>query len=160
MTELKCRKSMKFVFFYACFNWLSFIAALIYAVYAISIGNFDTSTWMLPLNVAVPFNTDVIWGWFIKWLYEFYSAISYALNVSLTTMYFVCLSFYTIAICHHFELLIESVQQDLHLIQNDFILLNRQRMWSKINIKLYEAVTIHVKIYKYAFLEESLLPEN
>lgn len=150
MTELKCRKSIKFVICYTCFNWLTFVFALIYAIYAICIGNVDTSTWMLPLNIAVPFNTEVIWGWFIKWLYEFYAAISYALNVSLTPMYFVSLSFYTMTTCHHLGLLIESLQQDLTMIQNVKIKMHRQQTWSNINKKLNEAVTIHAQIYKYA----------
>lgn len=148
MNEIKCRKSIKFMALYVCFNMSTFVGAFIYAIYSICIGNLDNSTWILPFNIVFPFDTSDISGWFFEWFYQCLSALSYAISVSLTSMYFVCLCYNIITICKHFGFLFESIDQSVEQLRNEKIPKKRQILWYNIHRKLCEAVTIHVKVYE------------
>lgn len=149
MNEMKCRESIKFMASYICFNMSTFVGALIYAIYSICIGNHDNSSWMLPLNIVLPFDTSTISGWFVEWFLQCNAGFSYAISVSLSSMYFVCLCLNIITICNHFDFLLESVDQSLMQIQNEKIPKKRKIVWFNINRTLCEAVKIHVKVNEY-----------
>lgn len=117
-TEQKCRKFTRQMLYYLLFNMLSFPMALIYVIYCIYMGNLDTSTWNLPMNVVMPFDTQQIWGWFLKWIFEFGAAYSYFLSMTIPTIYFVCFCQYIVAICNHFELMVDAIRLDVEEIQS------------------------------------------
>lgn len=91
MTEQKCRKWMKIMPFYLMIHLSPFTIAFFYAIYRISTGHIDPSTRNLPFNAAVPFDTNVVWGWFLKWLFEVTASAPYGFTMFLTSFYFVCI---------------------------------------------------------------------
>lgn len=141
-TEQKCGKFTRFMIYYLLFNMLSYPMALAYAIYCIYMGNFDTSTWNLPMNVVVPFDTQSIFGWLMKWMYEFGGAVSYFLSMTIPTIYFVGFCRYIVAICKHFELLIDAIRLDVEQIQSD----QNGRQKHHVREKLSQLIDLHENV--------------
>ena len=114
--EEKCRRFTKRMCIYVPLNQIMMIVSLFASFYNIFTGNLDTSTWNIPCNMVVPFNTKIIWKWYV--LLAFQSSISfcYASITSGLTAYFTCCCFYIIAVCDHCDMLIASLQS--HVDQN------------------------------------------
>lgn len=108
--EQKCRKCTKIIAFYPL-N-LMFLAAALYAIYCISIGNLDTSTWILPYKMCVPFDTRSPLGWFAMWFVQTQTGISYSAVLVTISTYFVCCCFYIVGLCEHFDYLIHSLEEN------------------------------------------------
>lgn len=145
LIELKCRKFIRTMLYYIAFHEWTFVAALIYAIYSICTGNTDTSTWNLPLNLIVPFNTQPIWGWYLKWFFELSSGFAYALCNIIPTTYFVCSCLYIVAICNHFEMVIESIGHEVGPIQNEESQENHQEK-AFVQENLLKSIHIHVNV--------------
>lgn len=135
--EQKCRKFTTIMSYYVFAHQSIVMASLCYSIYCICIGNWDTSTFVLAFNIVVPFNTRHLFGWYIQWLIQLCMSISYVLCVVSVTSYFVCCCFYVQAICDHFNLLIDSIDQ------NDEPCAERIQ-----ETKMTEAIEIHVKVFE------------
>lgn len=90
-----------------------FVFPLFYSIYCICLGNFDTSTYYLPLRTATPFNNDSLLGWYQIYLIQFCAGITYMFSM-VATLYFVGCCFYLEALCDHFDYLIESIDNEFH----------------------------------------------
>lgn len=136
--ERKCRQFAKPMLAFVLFEKTAYAFALLFSIYCICVGNFDTSTYYLPLRLAPPFSIDSIIGWHLFWAIEFACGVAYLCGTVVVTMSFVCFCFYLEALCDHFESLMESI--DAEFCQNSNSLDAR-----KILIK---AVDHHNKIYE------------
>lgn len=145
-TERKCRKFTKFYLYYICCNQSSFVAALGFATYSICIGITDTSQWILPFNLVVPFDTRPLWGWFLHWFFQFSASLSYTLCMIIPTTYFSCFCRYIAAICQHIEILIDSIRFDVNQIHGDAKNQPNTSAWQNVYSKITELIDLHVKV--------------
>lgn len=73
--------------------------------------NFDTSTWIAPFNIAVPYlDTTTLWGWSLFYVVQGFLAYSYSLNQSIIIAFFLSCCLYTEALCEHFALAIRATE--------------------------------------------------
>lgn len=119
--------------------------------YRIFIGNLDTSTWVLPFSLSVPFNTETILGWYILCFIQFFMGISYSSCISTTTSYFISGCFYIDAICDDFDALIDSLKDGTQ--PNDGMKRSQpmkltKKMYASLVMKFRKAVEINVKLYE------------
>lgn len=122
-----------------------FVAAFFYPMYCMYIGNWDASTWPLPFNYVVPFDESTVWGWYLMWLIQTNSAISYCLGATSTTSYFMTCCLYIGALCDHFDLFAHSV--DVAVIQSEVEIdsVKRMKLRRRINEFIVEVVKHHVE---------------
>ena len=121
------------------------------SIYNIYIGNLDTSTWELNFKTAVPFSTEPIWGWYIKYFFQLLMSLSYSICMTTTTSYFVSGCFYIDAVCNHFDALIDSLKEDIeHLdgTNGSKPIKVTQKMYGKFKEKLRNSVEVHMKLYE------------
>lgn len=141
-TEEICQKVTKLL---ACYPLMTiFVAALFYSFYQMFIGNFDTSTWILPYTVSVPFSTDEIWKWYILWFLQTNMGLTYSLSTVIASAHFVGSCFYIGGICQHFDLVIESIQKNAELYENEMNSRKSQLLRENIRKQLTQAVKLHV----------------
>lgn len=147
-TEQKCHQFTRLMAYFLVFNSSSLVMALNYAIYCICIGNMDTSTWNLPFNMVVPFNTESLCGWLLYWLYQLSANLAYTLCISMPTMYFAGFCRYIVAICMHFELLVDAIRSDVERIQSESTVGPRQQsnavVWCDVRGKLFQLIDHHV----------------
>lgn len=115
-TEQKCFRFTRLMVCYGVVNLSPVVIAFVYAVYCMRTGNWDTTTWNLPLNIAFPFEATV-WGWLLKWSFEISTFFTYACCMIMPTTYFACFCQYIVAICKHFELLVDDIRCDVERFQ-------------------------------------------
>lgn len=96
-----------------------FLAALLFAAFNMWMGNFDTSTWLLPYSLIVPFDTTTLHGWLLLWLCNCYIGFVYSLSTTCAITYFVSCCFYIIAMCKHFDYLMKMFDMDVELKQGN-----------------------------------------
>lgn len=73
-------------------------------------GNFDTSTWIVAFNIAVPFETSTVFRWYIFYMIQGMLAYSYSLNQPIIITFFMSCCFYTEALCKHFKIAIQATE--------------------------------------------------
>lgn len=128
------------------FNASSLVMALNYAIYCIYIGDMDTTTWNLPFNMVVPFNMETLGGWLLGWLLQLSINLSYTLGISISTMNFAGFCHYIVAICNHFEVLIDAIRLDV------------EQMKDGVMEKLFQLIDHHVNALEYvAYLADFCL---
>lgn len=146
--EQKCRRLTKIMGTYIPINQTMLILPLFISFYNLYVGNVDTSTWILPFTIYVPFRTDHIVGWYFYWFTQLNMGFGYSISISTSTSYFVCCSVYIIAICDHFVAIIRSIKDDIernHREKNKVEYLERRK---RIKENLIKSVDIHVKIFE------------
>lgn len=144
--EQKCRKCTKIIAFYPLI--MMFVAAAFYSIYCILTGNLDTTTWILPYKLSVPFDTRTIHGWYCLWFIQTNVGISYSVVMVTISTYFACCCFYIDGICEHFDYLIHSINQHMESngeMENASLI---RKMILNMKITLSEAVIVHNKIFE------------
>lgn len=131
--EEKCRRFAKQMIAFVLFQQTAYVSALFMSVYCICVGNFDTSTYYLPLHLAPPFQIDALYKWYLFWAIQVISAVAYLGGTIIVAVYFVCCCFYLHALCDHFDHLIETVDGENSI--------NARRV-------ICDAIDHHNKIYK------------
>lgn len=147
-TEQKCREFTKILSYCTFLNAILPVCSLIHSIYDIINGNYDTSAWILPFRISVPFNTDCIWGWYLLFFITINLAFAYALAMSSLTSYFISCCFYISAVCQHFDLIIASVEEDVALNQDEKNLFKYMKREKKIKENLCKAINIHTEMYE------------
>lgn len=109
IAEKKCRNCVRMLLIFVLCHQCSFLAALFYSFYCIAVGNFDTQTYFIPLHVSLPFNTKILWKWYLLWFSEFNMGFAYAISLVAVTSYFVSCCFYLSAVCAHVNFVISSI---------------------------------------------------
>lgn len=144
--EQMCQRYTKNMAYYNFIHLTLFLPSLLFAIYNILIGDYDVSTWDLPFNIAVPFDGHVFWGWCLKWFIQINMAFAYAVCLVTATSYFLCCCLYINAICDHFNVLMDTVNEEVKLYREAAHPLELRKFSQKIKDKLVKAVAIHVKV--------------
>lgn len=111
--EQKCRKYTKIIFSYLFYHNSLFVSALFYSFYCIYCGQYDTSQWILPFVMYVPFDTTTFPAWYFLWFIQLNMSTAYIWVMLSITSYFISCCTYMYAICDHFDLLLKSLKQDV-----------------------------------------------
>lgn len=148
MFETKYRKFTRGLFYYGCSTLLPYFNPLVVAIIDMCNGNFDSSAFNLPLNVVVPFDTEVFIGWLLFWYFQLNLALTYEVAMILATTHLVGFCYYINATCNHFALLIDSIRVDCERIQRERNAPQKLEMWFDATKKLQQGVELHVEIYE------------
>lgn len=155
-SELKCRRFVKILLYFAYIQLSTYFGALIPAFLDIFLmdsddddGSIDTSSWNLPLMVVLPVDMQTVSGWLLTWLYQLVISVTYSAYVILTTTHFACLCYWIIAICNCFSLLIESITFDTQQIGKQKSKGKQTKhLWPNVKGKLQRAIEMHIKIFE------------
>lgn len=148
-TEQKCRKYTLRLGRYVLCHTVVFPCSLAYTAYCIAAGNYDTSSWFLAYNVLVPFDMSSVVGWLMTWVYQYSMGLVYSLSVTSVTSYFVSCCFYIGAMCDHFELMMDSIREDVDHFKSKITLETSRFKYFEITQKLNNAVKLHIKCFEY-----------
>lgn len=119
---------------------------MIFAIFGIQSGQTDMSAYILPFKIVLPFNTLSVWGWCLEWFIQLNVGLSYALCMIIATNYFIYYCYHIVAICIHFQLLADSIRDDIERIRSDCGRQQHRKVaWQNIGTKLTRCVAIHVK---------------
>lgn len=128
------------------------VMSFFYSIYSMLCGDFDTTAWILPMHLVVPFGTDTLWGWYLMLIIQINMSLAYALCVVPITAYFVSCCFYIGTICDHFDRLIQSSSKFFKVINE-----NRQcHRTARVSVKTHEkakerfceGINLHIEIFE------------
>lgn len=142
--EQKCRRFAKMMGTFVVLEQTSFIMAVMFSIYCVYIGNFDTSTYYLPLREKPPFNTESLLGWYMFLAIQLCMSFAYVFGVVPAISYFVCNCFYLSTLCDHFDYLIALV--DVELKPSDRMAIHKNAL--NAHKLLSNAIDHHNKIYE------------
>lgn len=146
--EQKCRKYTKKITSYFFINEAIFLGAPLFSFYCILTGNTDASTWALPFDLSVPFDTNTILGWYLTWFFQFNISLCYVSCTITITTYFVCCCIYLAAICEHFGFLFDSVAEDVERNRGETIPMKHRKRKRTIEEKMGKIVATHAKVFE------------
>lgn len=136
--------------YYLIYHACPFISPLIFAIIGIRSGQTDMTAYILPFKMVMPFDALSIWGWCLEWFIQLNVGLSYALCMIIATNYFICYCHNIVAMCIHFQLLIESIRDDIEQSQRECVGGQHRRLaWQRIRTKLANSVALHVKSIEY-----------
>lgn len=144
--EQLCRKITKTMSYYVPFQQGLFMVYFVYPFFCIYTGDVDTSTWPRLFRTAVPFRTDVIWGWYLEWFLHFNMSLAYTFCTFSITSLFCCGCLYLDALCDHLTSIIRSIDQNVERIHDTKS--NLQQRTKEIEEKLHEMIKLHAKIFE------------
>lgn len=114
-------------------------------------GDFDTTAWILPMHLVVPFGTDSLWGWYSMLIIQINMSLAYALCVVPITVYFVSCCSYIGTICDHFDRLIQSTGKFFKVINENgrsYRTACGQKSHDKAKEKFCQAINLHIDIFE------------
>lgn len=146
--DIKSKKLSRILFAFGMGQLGGYVSAFIAAIVDISMGKADTSKWLLPLPIIVPWDITSLSGWFCDWFLQINTGVAYGFCMSSTTAHFVCFCYYIIAACDHLDLVLQSLKVDYAQIQREENTQNHPHMWLMAKKKLNRSIDMHVKIYE------------
>lgn len=158
--EQKCQNYTNRIGLYFFFHMSGLIMVFIHALYCIAIGNYDTSSWSLPISMISPCDPTRLFGWFISWATQFGIAVAYSLSMISITAYFVSCCFYIITMCDHFNLIMNDVKADVKCNQMEKNPREITKNRLKITKQLSHAIKLHTNIFEYVCHTRITLPQN
>lgn len=150
--ERKCRQFTERMVLLMLYQQFSYVFALLFSIYCICVGNFDTSTYYLPLRIAPPFNVDPVYRWYLFLVLQFISGVTYMATLIASAVHFVCGCYYLAGLCDHFNYFIEMVDAEFRQ--------NRSQANERVTVfenslrsrkLLCDAIDHHNKIYEWVF---------
>lgn len=145
--EQKCTKVIHILGYYFWFFPMMYASSVLYSLYSMYIGNFDTSTWILPYKMSFPFTSESILVWYFVLFVQSQCGVAYALpNISVIS-YFIGCCYYIIGICDHNKSAISSIEENVkrnEIEQNAF---NRADRNKKIREQFSTVLEIHNRIF-------------
>lgn len=146
--EQKCRKLTKTLNHYVFLHTAMFPTVLAYAIVCIAFGNYDTSTWYLPMAMLLPFDRTHIFGWLMAWFIQLAMVTFYGLCMPAVTSYFISCCYYIDAMCVHFNVLIDSITKNVERMQSEKNLRKIEKIREQTIAQLCNLVTFHIEIYE------------
>lgn len=155
--EQQCRRFIYKFGGFVVFHHAPFIIALLFPIYCVCIGNFDTSTYYSPFRMFVPLSVDSVLRWYLFLIFQISVGNAYVSCVIPTISYFVCCGYYLDALCDHFDYLIELVDDEFVQIKGecDCAAIHKRSLNSR--KLLSKAVDQHNKIYECVFRQSNLV---
>lgn len=151
--ERKCRKYTRRISSYFFVNESIFLTAPLFGLVNIIMGNLDVSTWALPMDLSVPFDTNTVWGWLLSWFFQFNISICYVSCTITITTYFVCCCIYIDAICEHFSFVYDCAMENVERNRHETDPQACERRQLLICADMNKAAEIHAKIFELVFVE-------
>lgn len=145
---MKCRRLLKRLICYGCVHLSTFLPVLLTAFLDIFNDNFDGSAYNLPFNAVVPFDLESISGSLLAWFYQLNECFSYLVQMITTTAYFSSFCCYIMAMCGHFNWMIDSIHLDSQQIQMQKSAEKRHQMWLNVRAEYQRAIGLHIDIYE------------
>lgn len=130
------------------YDQVAYVLTFIYSVYYICAGNYDTSTWPVLLEMSVPFDTTTMYGWYLLLLFAASMDFAYITCMLLSTTQFIGCCMYIVAICNHFESIVQMVDANIEQNRHEKNLRKISKAHAKINAQICDAIQIHIKIYE------------
>lgn len=124
------------------------ILPTIKSIFDISNGKYDTSAWVLPFFISVPFNTESILGWYLLLLININIGVAYTLSMCTITSYFISCCYYVTAICKHFDFMIDTIENDVQFYKYEKNFHKSNELDKKIKENLCKSMEIHNKVYE------------
>lgn len=124
------------------------VVPLITSIYDIANGRYDTSVWLLPYIISVPFDQGTLLGWYLVYISNTCTSMCYSFIMTSTTSYFVACCYYIVAICEHFDLMMDLVKKDVILNNHEENLSEYKKRERKIQENLCKAINIHIEVYE------------
>lgn len=137
---------MKKVKIYVAVTQTAHFVSMLVSILSMLAGNFDTSTWPFVYNMVMPFSTKPVLGWYLAWLIQLCIGMAYTTSMTSVVAYFVNSCIYVRAICHHFHLLIQSIEQIIIKNRDEHDAIKCEENYRKIEAKLRKAVQIQVNV--------------
>lgn len=128
------------------YDQIFYVLSFIYSIYYCCIGNYDTSTWPALLEVNVPFDTNAIYGWYLKLFTLMSVDIAFLTAYFLTSTQFIGSCIYVAAICEHFDSIMQTIQTNVERNRRDTNPRKYEMANMEIIAKYREAIQIHVQI--------------
>lgn len=152
--EEKSRKFTKLIFSgVVVYNQSSYAIGFFYSIYFILTGQYDTSTWPMFYDLPVPFNRELIWGWYLYLLALTIFDLLYILCMTSVSTYFVSCCYYIEAMCNHINSVVRSVLLDFaeHSNENDS---NKRKALEdaipkKVQSAIVQLIHTHIEINKW-----------
>lgn len=148
-TEMICRRFSKLIIVMMLHLsnvvWGLFLFNSFYQLWR---GNRDTSTWEAAFNIAVPFDTSTLFGWYMFYVVQGFLAYSYSLNQPIIITFFMSCCLYTEALCKHFAVAFRRTdcrnQATNTAENNEFV--DRSKENLLIREQFIAALKLHVKL--------------
>lgn len=111
-------------------------------------GNTDASTWPVVLEMAVPFDTKTIGGWYLLLLVTACLDLAYLTSLIFGTSQFIGSCIHIMAVCEHFDLLMQRVQANNEQNLREENPRRFIKTSAKMNDHIRDAIQIHIMIYE------------
>lgn len=119
------------------------LSSVIYAFWNMIRGNWEASTYFLPLKSSIPFvDPNTINGFFFQLLMQIYGGFFYCTCVCTLTLYFVSCCLFIDACCQEFKQQFDVISE---MISSE----NFPKNVMEIEDLLKAAITLHIKIMEY-----------
>lgn len=146
--EQKCRRYIKRFFYYMACHVQMFAFPALYSIFEICTGNLVPSNWPLPLNIWTPFDSTVVWGWYLIWFIQINMSISYLVSIISCSSYFMTCCFYIIAACDNLNQMTCSINENIKIYKMEKLSTKRQTIYQEIEKKFNRMLEYHAKIYE------------
>lgn len=146
--EQRCRQYTRNIWYYAVPHHWMFLVAIFKSTFDIICGNYDTSAWDLPFRMSLPFNIDSVLGWFLSLFIQLNTSITYVLIMIPVTTYFMSCCLYLQTICDHFDMLIDTVKNNVEINQMEKNIFKYKKRELQIKEHLCHAIKIHCNVYE------------
>lgn len=153
-TEKRCRKYTRTLAIYMILHQFPVISALANSFYCMSTGNFDTSTWLLPVPVYVPFDIAIIRNWYAVLFFHLNGGSAYIYITTLIASSFIAFCLYICAMCDHFDLLIRSTQRTIETNEDEKNPIESQKRIQLITETLCNAIKLQNKTLEWVDCNE------
>lgn len=133
--------------FVIVYDQLAYVVGFFYSIYFILTGQFDTTAWPMWFELPVPFDTTLIWGWYLYLLAIAIFDLMYMLCMISVSTYFMSCCCYLEAMCKHIDCIVHSVQLKFDKYNNEIDSRKRKVFQDEIPIKLQTAMLKLIKIH-------------
>lgn len=147
--EQKYRKySKRIAVILLVYDQSTYLLTFLYSICWILTGNNDASTWPILFELSVPFDTKTIGGWYLLLMITACLDLSFLICVISATTQFIGCCIYMLAICEHFNLIMQTVQANIEENLDEENPQKFKETSRKANAGIWEAVQIHAMIYE------------
>lgn len=146
--EEKCRKYTKIICSFVFFHLSAFMVVFVVAIYHVSVGHYDASTWNMFFFMVVPFDKTTVRGYFLLWFYQLNIALFYISSMTTTTSYFMSCSYYIDAMCSHYIYFVNLINENVKHIQFGDYPYSIERNRKKLTDQLCDVIKFHNKIFE------------
>lgn len=119
--------------------------SVIHSSISMQSGNFDTSTWSLPIKIAFPFSTETVFSWYMGLLMILLFAETFIVVIMAILTYLTSCCLYIKALRDHFESIFRKIDLKIELDRTVSI----KRTNTKTQSGFKELIIFHVKVAEW-----------